>query len=151
MKLNKKGNSAISLTLKIVLVLILVSIIGVSVNDILRQAQLSPKFSCFDLKLNPPFNIQKACYNDSSGDIEIAVWRNVNNIAVDSLDFSLNSNNLFTEWKCGGICSSCKILEKGETKEYLFDAQTLNISDGDSSISLSYIGCEIQTSQIKKC
>ena len=75
--------------------------------------------SCFDLGDSAQVKINSACFDSNAQETKVIVER-----SLESLDFnSLEFNTVINNYGCGLSCGEgCTILDKGETKKYVFSA-----------------------------
>jgi hypothetical protein len=145
-KIKTKGVSNVLATLLITLLSILaVSLLAVAVNNVVYQARFSPKFTCAEVEIASPIQIQKACYNVAEKELEITLKRSIDNLDMDIIDFSLSGIES-SDWCCGSNCNKCNIPEQAETKTYYFP-----VEQKPDFISISSYSCPIVGSEIENC
>jgi len=146
--LNKKGlSNLIGIVFLISMSLAGLGIIFNAIAQIPEQS-LSPALECTEFQLNPPLEINEACYNFSSGDIELIIQRSVfDDSQINDLDFLVSLNNRIISLSCGLSCGNdCKILNSGETKKYF-----LTVDEIPDEITMQINGCFIESSKISIC
>jgi flagellin-like protein len=144
---NKRGVSEVVTT--VLLVAISVSIFSILYIFVIDYAQkplsLSPT-SCIDIQSSPPISIDSACYNSLTKNVDVKLRRGIDNIVIDGLIISSKSLADTSIVSCGGVCSSCKILNSGESKVYY-----VPVSEKPSIISLMVNDCELPEVSVEKC
>jgi len=105
----------------------------------------SPEVSCTD-PLSSAIKIESVCRNKQNNEMRAKMQRTPDSPEVSLLSFELFNNNNATKWICGGSCSSCKVLQPGETRFYYFstDEQLAN----DASLAISADECLLGRKQI---
>jgi hypothetical protein len=130
----KRGEvNVLTMVLFILLSILAVSLLYLAILTL--TPSLSPTNSCADLSRISPISIEKACYNQNSGDFEIIVNR-YGNVDFKSIEFMIKGSSE-SLWKCGDDCNSCKVLENGVSKIYYLNMLNLNFND-DSKYKLFF-------------
>ncbi len=144
---NKKAvSSIISSVLLILIAIFSVTIISISINQLIQNPQLSPETSCPNLQTNRIIQIQQACYNQENKEAQITLSRISNQkYQFNQLKFSLDSENPQT-FECSNQCGTCQILQPGIQKTYY-----LNSNQKPESISIYADNCILETQQIDEC
>jgi hypothetical protein len=144
----KAVSDLIATVLMITLSIMAASIVSYFVIPLVSQsANLSPAVSCIELKTSPPINVEKACFNKNSKEIELKLKRSMSESFISEMSFILKSDSDVRSFKCGENCKNCNILNSGSEKTYYFNFQ--NFKD---YIDLTYTidGCEIKTIRINQ-
>jgi archaellum component FlaF (FlaF/FlaG flagellin family) len=146
--MNKKALSGvIAVVLLISLSILAVGIISTYVIKSSKSVQLSPEYSCLDLKINEAIKIESACYNSNIKEIKTTIKRNINTDQISSIKFTHIAENKKEAWEVGGSCLNCKLPEQGESK--LYNLAPSDFSSGELIISSS--SCELDRIKIKEC
>ena len=141
---NKKALSNIIATLIIISIsLLAIALIWNIFNNLAKEIKMSPEINCFDIKIQPPIKINSACYNSENKQIEIELKRNFNEIQINSISISSDSNS---EWQCSSTCGNCIILNSGEIKTYFLNEETQ-----PKEIILQIEDCIIEIKNIGDC
>ena len=112
-----------------------------------REPLKSPELSCDDLQSLSIIELENACYNSQTEDIELIISRNQYDIIIDSLTFVINGD-FESSWTCGNSCGGCDILESGEIKTYYFSP----LNPEKQEIARLYVSsCEIGEIEINDC
>mgnify|MGYP001558225401 CR=1 FL=1 len=107
----------------------------------------SPELSCADLQELSIIELENACYNSLTDDIELIISRKQFDIIIDSLTFVINGDSE-SSWTCGNSCGGCNILEQGEKKTYYFSP----LNPEKQEIARLYISsCELGEIKINDC
>lgn len=117
----------------------------------LSGSSLSPAFSCLNMKLNAPVEIQDVCINLTSQKIEIGINQKGDISKISSVDFSMTENgNENARWTCGGECSTCGFNVK--TNKYYLPAEAIEYnSTMNASISLQISNCFFADRKLRAC
>ena len=145
--LNRKGFSqVVTILLIVILSIIAIGVLFFSVNNILNEVKQSPEFSCLDFKTSEVIRIIKTCYNESSGEMEVSLRRNLDeNIKIDSLFFNFNGEKGSSRFSCGGVNCPCEILPIGGENKYLFNTEKFN------EVSITTFGCLLDKENVGIC
>jgi hypothetical protein len=147
-KMNKKAlANVVVLSLLIMLSVVAATILGVFVKNLVNQANLSPQINCIENQAENLIEIENACLNQETNELELTLKRNTQETELISLDFSVLSQGQSTEWCCGKDCANCDIQNLGETKTYYLSMQTLN----PESITVSIDSCLLDEKEIQDC
>ncbi|MAG27998.1 hypothetical protein CMI47_20930 [Candidatus Pacearchaeota archaeon] len=139
--MNKKAlSNIVAVSLIILLSIAAISLLSVYVFDIIKSPALSPEYSCLNLQLEPPIQIQKACYSSETSEIQLTLKRSSDDLTIDALDFILDNE----AWCCGVDCPNCEILSQDTTKTYYFP-------ETSDSISLTFQNCLLDEQEIQAC
>jgi len=143
---NKKAVSEVVVTL--LMILLTISAVIILVFSLKKSVEplLSPK-QCLDMQINPQITIQKSCYNATTQDLEITLYRENNN-KIDSLYFITQSQGEASLWCCGSQCPQCIILEEGTKTYYLSSADTQEIPE---KVSLKVNNCILEAKDVGIC
>jgi len=148
--MNKKALSQI-ITSILLVALVISSIIIISsvILNIVKKPLSSPEFSCINLLSKSILELNSACYNPSSKDIEIKVKRKPSDNYIDSLTFNIiKSDNAQSLWTCGNSCGGCIIQDSGETKTYFFSQEN---PDLQVKVELYSYSCKLDEIEITEC
>jgi hypothetical protein len=148
---NKKGLTIVVVVLYILLIVAAIAAMAIIFVRLSEKINLSPKLSCATLKFSPTLEIKSACYNETSRNMEMEIFRKFESGELDSMEFVFNINGENSQWKCGNDCNSCSFLERGEIRRYYFDASGFNFNGNLLSVVLKVNGCEIETRSFAKC
>ncbi len=145
--INNKGLSTItSIMIVIVLSMSLAVAFGIIVTTF-TKASLSP-ISCTEWQLTSPFSFD-ACYNAQTHDVEITLSQKINSPEIDSIDFTLVSQDSEPDiWTCSSQCGDCELLSPGDTKKYYFAIENYS---PDSSLALKLGGCTLASQKLQAC
>jgi len=143
----RKGLSGIVVTvLMVALSLTAVGLFSVYLNTLTGEEEFSPAFSCLEMQLDPTIRLERACYNEETGDVELRVFRSDDNLNLKNIYFILNGEGDSKRLCCGEDCDSCDILESGGSKDYYFS------TDGsEESVILSVLNCGVNQVDIGTC
>ena len=112
-----------------------------------REPLKSPELSCDDLQSLSIIELENACYNSQTEDIELIISRKQYDIIIDSLTFVISGDSE-SIWTCGNSCGGCDILEFGEIKAYYFSP----LNPEKQEIARLYVSsCEIGETEIVDC
>jgi len=101
-KMNKKAlSNIVANVLMIILIVVAMGILAANIFEIIKMPALSPENSCIQIQLDKIVKIERACYNQGTGNLEI----------------TLDSN-----------CENCEILSKGKTKTYYFSPNAKEVA-----------------------
>ncbi|MCH7567819.1 MAG: hypothetical protein IIA87_00185 [Nanoarchaeota archaeon] len=145
-KNNKKGIAEVIGVVFIILISIVsAGILYSSINTVTEQ--LSPAFSCTDIKIQHPTTIEKACYNKETNELEVTIERTItSNIEINSIGFVTSSDTNSLEFLCGFSCGgNCVIPDAGETKTYYFDVEGLT---NPKTLIISINDCTLESKEI---
>lgn len=143
--MNKKGLSEIVSTIMIILIAILaLTVLSTLVIKIAKAPQLAPEYNCLNSKFNQQLKIESTCYNQEQSQIEIKVKRNLQDQQLDTIGFVTDNNQQF---ECGGnSCSTCNILQQGNTITYY-----LITNNQPERITIQANSCILETKSIQTC
>lgn len=141
---NKKALSNIIATLIIISIsLVAVSMVGITVKELIDNVSLSPELNCLNVKIQPPIIIKSACYDSKTNKIKIDLQRNIQNLQIKSLYFLSDSGS---EWYCGENCHQCIIPNTGETKSYLLPSE-----NSEEELTLKVNNCILEAKEVSVC
>ncbi len=147
---SKKGMSNVVA----VVLLVLIAVVAVTtITAFTKKISLSPEdeinkhFSCVDAQFNLPVNIQLACFNKTSNNLEVTVKRDLGtDLSSFNLIFSKGKESY--SYSCGYGCGTCTLLEKGtEKKYYLFSSS----EDKPEKVSLRIGSCLVVEREVNYC
>ena len=137
---NLRGlSNIIAITLIILLTTVAVALLFTSIDKFTNL--LSPEFSCLELQVETPITIREACFNQTTQETEITLTRDLQDVFLSEIDFTLDSEQYACGPSCGG---NCHILESGNTKTYYFQSQA-------AQITLSSNNCPLDAQEITIC
>ncbi len=140
-KMNKKAlSNIVANVLMIILIVVAMGILAANIFEIIKMPALSPENSCIQIQLDKIVKIERACYNQGTGNLEITLERKRSEISVNELKFILDGNS----WNCNSNCENCEILSKGKTKTYYF-------SPNAKEVAIVINGCLIETRDVERC
>lgn len=147
--MNRKGLAEVILLVLIILLsLAAVTIFSASLLGPARQ--LSPQFSCTELRLNQPFQLEESCFDQEKGKINAKVKKSFSGSGIDELTFKAsNSNGELEEWSCGADqCSQCIVQQEGSVKAYTLPGLTM----ADPTLLILEVGeCTLNSVDLKPC
>jgi hypothetical protein len=120
--------------------------IGAFVLHLTDKPRLSPTVSCFDAQAEPPLSITGACYNRTSQQVQIDMYRIATSFAFDQVLFTLEGTTS-SSWTCGKGCGLCVLGSVGETKRYY----SLIVSTPPTSLAVLADGCELSRASVSLC
>jgi hypothetical protein len=148
--MNKKGLAEVVGVIALILITATASvIIAVNVNKVLfnSEIQLSSQSTCLDWQRNLVIQMNSACYNSESGDIELILTRKVSSLEIPLLDFAINSGSDSESYRCGNSCGNCNVLGIGATKTYYFASE--EVQKGKAVVHID--GCQLDEKEIRVC
>lgn len=143
--INKKGLSQIiSVMLIIGLSLASISVLWVTIKELTNPDILLSEQTCLDYKINQPFSIIKACYNESSKELELNLEKKFDS-EIKNIEFVVYDSQESSKYKCGESCNNCKL---PSTKRIYY----FSLEQQPEKVSLVLEGnCVIETREVGGC
>lgn len=115
-------------------------------NYLCEEGTCSSLSQCTDAQGNVIINIEKACYNPTTNQLEMAFYKDTPDEIV-AMDFTVNGQTGSKAYTCGQTCGECSIQATG-SKEY-----SISIWENQkpTSIILETINCNTGTIDIELC
>jgi len=147
--MHKKGLSTVIVSVLLVaLSLIAVSLLWVYIGSLASKSEFSPAFSCLEMQLDPTVRLQRACYNNETGDLELRVFRENNDFNLRNIYFILNGEGDSEILCCGEGCESCDVLEGGKSEDYYFSGSGFDVG---GNVLLRILNCGVEEREIEVC
>lgn len=148
---NKKGLSdVLANVMLILLAIVAVGIVGAAVKQFVSSPSFSPQFSCLDMQASRHIYFDSACYNSTSGEVNVAVKRTLSDrFEIKELRFVIDFEGKDSaSWRCGGGCTNCNVLDLGNRRIYYFDVRGLG---KPTAINLLADGCDAGKIDVRGC
>ncbi|MBI3334110.1 hypothetical protein HYZ97_01365 [Candidatus Pacearchaeota archaeon] len=137
-------SNVVAVVLLMLVVVAALGVLGTVVLKLTKSPQLTPGVSCLDIKVQGPPIIQAACYNATTQEVQVTIFRPGASIELIELEFILSSIN--QRWQAGGSCEHCTLLEKGSTKTYY-----LSSGAHPETATLAVGSCTLDTKTVPVC
>ena len=145
--MNKKALSGIVATVAVIACAIVLGVIVASLITSPIKLKFAPELSCAQIQLQSPFTINSACYDADDQEVEISLARAFNPPNIKEISFTLDGTATSAKiWRCADSCSTCSILNEGETRTYYFDTQYAS-----ERIALAVGDCPIASRELSPC
>ena len=144
---DKKALSEVVAVLSLILIsLAAISILWIIVKNLTNpEILLAPK-QCLDMQINPPYSIEKACYNETSKEAVIILKKTMQNYQINNLYFIMNSVEESLKWRCGSQCQNCKLPITQTPKDFF-----ISLNNKPNSVTLQINDCAIETKGVIEC
>lgn len=145
--INKRGISGIVATVSVIAIAIVLGTLAGSLILSPIKLKLGPEISCTQLELQSPLAINSACYDAQSHEVRVSLSRPLNGAEITEFGFTLSSATT-TQYnvQCGDLCSTCRLLQKGETQSYRLPATA-----DTTQVALSVEGCTLASHTVVPC
>jgi hypothetical protein len=150
-RMNRKGIGAVfGVILLVMLSVSAATIAAVVINSFVTKssAQLGPQMSCIDMQTGFVFEIEDACFNVDSGEVEVSIRRSISSEGIEKIYFSISDGVESTAWLAGEECDNCELPTLGGRVTYYFDFSN---PEEQKDVSLSVGSCEIDKTNIRAC
>jgi len=137
---NKRGLSNLIATVFIILLsMTAITILSTQILSLIRSPALAPEASCPVIISKKLIQVTNACYNQETGEIELTLIKNHNEININSLRFLLDGES----YLCGDSCGTCQIIAS-DLQTYYFDKKA-------NQVTIFIDNCLTETKEINNC
>lgn len=136
----------VGVVLIILIGVLAITALGVYVFKLKDAPQLSPTVNCLDAQTLHPFLITNACYNETTKNVQIDLYRASTDFAYASLLFTLEGEKS-SSWLCGEGCGLCSLGAQDSTKRYYSPA----LDSVPSALQVHANGCELESKDVGVC
>jgi len=116
--MNKRAMSeVVTIVLLVSFVLIMVGVVFALVINLKDDVLMAPK-KCLDFTISQPVKIQEACFNSSSQEVIVTLFRERQDPEISKLGFVFETEEGSEKFTCSDFCGNCEILKTSQQKRY---------------------------------